>query len=139
MPSEKATLKLVKSKSATQNGISIILLKVPGDSAKGEGRVVESGICWFLSPHVDDYVEVYITDEDNILGYGAGFVIASYTETELNADNKGWFFPPSEPILKASALGDFGFIPSGFYLKIIATKGNSLADVFYCNIKWGKK
>ena len=32
--------------------------------------------------HTDDFIEFMITDEDNVLGYGQGFVVDKFLETE---------------------------------------------------------
>jgi len=39
-----------------------------------------------------DYVELSITDQDNILGYGAGFEVKKYVFTEYIADDDSWEF-----------------------------------------------
>jgi len=134
---EKGTLKLAKAKATTSSGVATILLKVPGTPGSGDGRLIESGYGWFLIPHADDYAEVYVSDEDNILGYGAGAIVGSYTDTDVPSANKGWYFPKPDPTLRVDALAGIGFINAGLYLKIIATKGDLSSDTFMVNLKWG--
>src|SRR3972149_1283246 len=53
-----------------------------------------------------DYIEFTITDEDNLLGYGAGFVLAKYVEKE--------YISPSRPFDTIEREGAKK-IPAGLY------------------------
>lgn len=122
-----------------ESGNAIILLKIPGIAGSGDGRWISSGIAFFDTHTPGDKVTgVYFTDEDNILGYGAGFIVGSYTDDEVPEINRGWAIPPTGWV-KAEALGGYGFAPAGFYIKVIAFKaGASPSGKFYCNWEWGK-
>ena len=60
-------------------------------------------------PADGDYIEFTITDEDNLLGYGAGFVLAKYVETEYISLSK-----------KYSEINSEGGkqVPAGFYYTV---------------------
>src|SRR3990172_6963359 len=57
-------------------------------------------------PADGDYIEFTITDQDNLLGYGAGFVLAKYVETE--------YISPSRPFDTIESEGAKK-IPAGLY------------------------
>ena len=135
---ERASLKMMKGKKSTTSGVAELLMKIPGQPGSGQGRYIVGGLAWFTTPHEDDKIEVFLTDEDNITGAGAGTVVGSYTESEGLEENKGWFICKHSPFLEISPISGGAFIPAGFYLKIVATKGSG-EDDFYCNIKWGKR
>lgn len=58
-----------------------------------------------------DYVEFFIVDVDNLLGYGAGTVLAKFVETDYCWAGKNW-----EVLLE-----DAKEIPAGIYLRITYT------------------
>jgi hypothetical protein len=60
-------------------------------------------------PHKDSYLEFTVTDEDNLLGYGAGLAIAQYVYTEYFCPNRQWTALSSEGAKE---------IPAGFYLTV---------------------
>lgn len=56
-----------------------------------------------------DYVEFSVTDEDNVLGYGAGFVVSKFLETEyVNPDRK----------YREVVSEDGALVPSSLYLNL---------------------
>ncbi len=70
-------------------------------------------------PYSGDYVEFEITDEDNILGYGAGYVVVKYVETEyINPDYK-------RRLIKSD---DAKEIPAGLYLTVKYYSSGSSPD-----------
>lgn len=134
------TIKLVHLQGdITEDGTVTVLLKVPGTPGSEDGRWISSGIAFFdVHTPGDKIVGVYFTDEDNILEYGAGTVVGSYTDDDADEVNRGWIIPPSGWV-KAEAIGGYGFAPAGFYIKVIAFKaGESPSGKFYCNFEWGK-
>jgi len=56
-----------------------------------------------------DYIEFSVTDEDNVLGYGAGFVVSKFLETEYITSNT------REGTVESL---DAAFIPSSLYLTL---------------------
>lgn len=54
-----------------------------------------------------DYLEIMITDEDNILGYGAGTVLNKFIETE---------YISAEQRFRSISSTDGSLVPEGFYL-----------------------
>ena len=128
------TLKICSNKASTASGIASVLFKIPDG-----GRYIDGGEAWFGSHHADDKAEIYITDEDNLLGYGAGVVVGSYTDDAVTGyQQSGWFFGP-DGLLKCNALAGFGVPPAGFYLKVTGTKGDLSSDTLYVNIRWGQE
>lgn len=137
---ERATLRMARVKAATVNGEAVTLIKVPGTPGVDIGRVVSGGAGWFENPHPDDHVLVYITDEDNITGQGAGQVVGKYIDDDVADQNqKGWYINKHKGYIDIHEIQMFGIIPPGFYLKIVATKGDGSSDTFRGNIKWGKR
>lgn len=122
-----------------EDGIATILLKIPGEAGSSDGRWISSGVAFFdVHTPGDKVIGVYFTDEDNVLGNGAGTIIGSYTDDEVPEQNRGWAIPPNGWV-KAEAIGGYGFAPAGFYIKVIALKaGESPSGKFYCNWEWGK-
>lgn len=134
------TLKICSGTGAVGiDGIATVLIKVPGTHGSGDGRWISSGMAFFDVHHPDDKVNsVRFTDEDNILGYGAGFVVGSYTDDDADSANQGWHIPPPGWV-EAEAIGGYGFAPSGFYIKVVGTKGGgATTGNLYMNIEWGK-
>lgn len=135
------TIKLAHAEGdVAGDGTVTVFLKVPGTPGSADGRWLSSGTAFFDS-HTpgDKVIAVYFTDEDNILGNGAGSAVGSYTDDEAPEQNRGWAIPPVG-FVKAEAIGGYGFAPAGFYVKVIAKKaGESPSGKFYCNIEWGKK
>ena len=144
---EWATLKLAKGKGVTTASTPAqIDIKAPGDPTKPtEGRVVNGGQAWFENPHVDDYIEVQIVDIDGIIPTESRVAfpdypkIGSFTDDEVNADNKGFFIPIHQKFIEVKALGDMGFVSAGFYIRVIGYKGDNSVDTFRFNIEWGKR
>jgi hypothetical protein len=73
------------------------------------------------TPTWGDYVEMMVTDEDNVLGYGAGFVIKKFIETEYifaGAALQNFFAP------------DASEVPTYFYLTFrYVSVGTDVASV----------
>ena len=136
--------KIVKLASAQAdvdvNSLATILIKIPGTPNSGAGRWIDGGIAWFDDQHKDDRIlSVEFTDEDNLLGNGAGTVVGTYTDTELDAAQQGWRIPNKKGMIEVIAMGGYGFAPAGFYIKITGKKGGSLTTgTIYMNIMWGK-
>jgi len=136
---ERASVRMAKAKAATVSGVATILIQVPGTPGSSDGRIISGGNGWFDSLHADDHIEIYITDEDNLKGGGAGLVIGTYTDTDCPLACQGWFINPHKGFVDIRQLETFGFLPAGFYVKIIGTKGDLSSDTFRVNLKWGKR
>jgi len=130
------TLKMACGKATSNvSGFVQLDIKVPGTAGSGDGRYVEGGSAWFLTYHPDDHFKVHVIDVDNILGYGAGTQVGSYTEDGANA---GFYAEPDGKV-HVNSMGFFGFINSGLYLRMEAQCGDNTQDTIYTNIIWGKK
>lgn len=131
---DRATVQMACGKAATVAGVANILIKVPTG-----GRKINGGIAWFEAHNLDDRVQVLVTDEDNILGYGAGFVVAGYTDLSVPSGNQGWYIPRDSGEIKIERLIEFGSLTQNLYIKIIGITGDSRADTLRVNLHWGKQ
>ncbi len=159
-------LKLARSKIVIAAGYGHALIPVPGTfGATGSGRWVAGGNALIDTWDGDDYIMVYVTDEDRLLAAAYGGltdeqmigqgdfptypIVKSYTDDELTLENQGWHFWPYfsangvDPAgeTEVDPIGGYGFIPAGFYLKITVTRSNPLkpTGTAYFDIFWGKK
>jgi len=129
-------LKMACGKATTDvNGFVQLDIKVPGTPGSGDGRYIQGGSAWFANYHSDDHFKVHIIDVDNLLGYGAGFQVGSYTEDGTNAG----FYAETDGKVHVNSMGFFGFAPSGMYLRMEGQCGDNTSDTIYMNIIWGKK
>lgn len=115
-----------------------ILVVVPGTPGSGDGRWLNSGEAFFdVATAGDKILGVWFVDHDNIMGGGVDTVVGSYTDDAAPTDNQGWYLPPVRGTVKAETIGYYGFAPSGFYIKIVAKKANSITTgKFYVNLEW---
>lgn len=127
-------LLMIKGTAATASGIATILIKIP------EEREIFGGEGCFLNQATGDNIKAFITDEDNILGYGAGFVVGAFQDTLVPSANQGYYMLGTKPVEIRPLIGDDpSRLTANFYLKIVATKADLSADTFYVNIFWGKR
>ena len=83
-------------------------------------------------------ISLDLRDDDNLLGYGAGFVMKTFHDTDVPADNQGWYMIGDWARLDPLVNNDPADVPAGFYLHISGKKyAVSVADDFYVNIHWG--
>jgi hypothetical protein len=136
------TLKLASGSADvdTTTGVATILIQIPGTPGSGEGRWISEGVAFFSEPHVGDMITgLYFTDEDDILGAGAGTVVGSYTDDDVDSANKGWYVLPIRGFVEAEAIGGYGFAPAGFYIKIVGKKASGhYSGKMFINFTWGK-
>lgn len=94
-------------------------------------------------------LERSMTDEE-MQGQGdfpAYPVVKSYTDDELPEEHRGWHFWPLvvgnnlAPYgeTEIDPIGGYGFIPAGFYVKIVVTRPNVSNGTSQFDIFWGKK
>lgn len=114
-------------------------------------------IAWMIARSQDPNATQPVSDEiiqqiGVIPGVGEAFpsypIIRSYTDEEADEENKGWFFWPLAqgnnlpPVgeIEVNPIGGYGFIPSGFYIKLIYQRPNGIrTGSFRANIDWGRK
>lgn len=130
---DRATVQMACIKAETVDGIAVAKLKVPSG-----GRKINGGLAWFEENGDDDRIQVFVTDEDNLLGQGSGFVVAGYTDSVVPTENQGWFIPKKAPYIEIQRLVDFGHLPANMYIKIIGIKSGGVAGVLRVNLHWGK-
>lgn len=123
------------------DGIATVLMKVPGTPGGADGRYINAGEAFFDIATAGDKISgVWIVDHDNILGGGADAVIGSYTDDAADSTEQGWYIPPIQGRVKAETIGFYGFVPSGFYLKLVGKKGGGLTTGnLYVNMEWAIK
>lgn len=133
------TLKIVSvtANCNTGTGVTTLSLKVPGTPGSGDGRWIYGADLFFNTLVIGDMItEIKFTDDDNLLGGGAGATILTNTETTSG----GWYFPLVSGVLSFQALNGPRFVPSGFYAKITAQRTYNVLGVYsgtlYANVKW---
>lgn len=140
-------LLLARGSSATDGaGKAEVVIKIPGtfgfngDGSLKTGRTISGGWGYFASQADGDYCYAEVRDDDNLLGYGAGFVIDTFHDKDVPTANQGWYFPRQEVLeLRPLVTDDPSNLPCGMYLHIIAQKAIVGADTFYVNLHWGKR
>lgn len=134
-------LKLICTKGQTDaTGLVTISIKVPGIYANGDGRYVEKGIAFFGTKREGDkVVKVQVVDKDNVLGYGANFVVKTWHDEEAPSSDQGWYINSQVGYSEVDSFGGYGFIPAQLYLEVQAQSAAQVAgENFYLNLKWGK-
>ncbi|NIU83396.1 MAG: hypothetical protein GWN64_07935 [Candidatus Thorarchaeota archaeon] len=135
---EQARPKLVSGQADTVDGVATVFLKIPG--TPGESlRYLKGGFGWFGNPGHGDKIKVYLTDEDNMMGEGSGYTVASFNDEEAEEQYRGWLISPHDPIITVEGFEDYMEIASGLYLKVVAIKGDSSSDTFYMNLYQGER
>jgi len=135
----------MQSSNIAPGASATVTLQIPGTfngvNPPANGRYIDEGEAWFYPGADGDAVTgITITDNDNLLGMGAGTVIGTYSDIQVPTANQGWALHPVFPT-EVSTLGWYGFIPSGMYLNI-SIQRSATATVngnFYCNLKWGMR
>ena len=137
---DRINMRLARGKVTTDgSGNGTLLLKVPGTAGGLAQRVIEGGYGWFETPHRDDSFVIHITDEDDILGGGAGAVVGGFTDMDVPVANRGWYFPEPNPLVDLRSLGGKGRLMGGLYLRVKVNKGDDSVDTFRINVKWGRE
>ena len=136
---DKASLRMARMEAATTNGVATTKLKVPGVPGQDEPRVVVGGAAWFDTVTPGDYIHVYIKDDDNLLGQGAGTIVGKYTDTDVPEGNQGWYINQHKGWADAAEIQRLGEIPAGMWIHIIGHKADNSSDTLRVNLKWGKR
>ena len=133
-------LKLARAAGqADANGDLSLSIVVPGD-AGAITRYAAGGYAYTDSYTWEDALKkVEMIDVDNIFGYGANAVLKEYHDSEVAADNQGWFFEKhhgNEGQVEIEPMGWYGELRGGLSLKL-TFKVAANAKV-KCLIWWGK-
>jgi hypothetical protein len=132
-------LKIAKGEATfDQDGNAEILVEIPAGS-----RYIAGGYSFTDIFCAGDYVSgVELVDINNLFGAGAGYVFASYLDTDAIEGNQGWYFEPHAPnngYIEIEPIGGYGFMPQGTFLRVRAKKvQGSTASKVFINIWWGK-
>ena len=138
---QSVKLLLARAEAATDgSGTAEAVLKVPGTVGNKE-RTIEGGIGCFQNQEAGDYLKIDLRDDDNLLGYGAGFVLDAFHDTGVASVNQGWYFLGSSTLSLSPIVSDDPTeLPSGMYLHITGQKANiATSDTLYINLHWGKR
>jgi len=145
---QSVKLMLARGEANTDgSGTANVIIKVPGTfsvDAKGNlasERTVEGGFGLFKNQEPGDYLKIELKDDDNLLGYGAGFVLETFHDTDVAASNQGWYFMGSEVMeIHPIVSDDPTDLPCGMYLHMTGQKANiATSDTLYINLHWGKR
>lgn len=120
--------------------------------AEDVDRIIAWGVALSINPNATAPVsDATVIAAGVIPGYGAFPqypIIKSYTDDEADAANRGWYFWPlamgnsAAPAgeCEVEPIGGYGFMPAGFYLKLIYIRPNTLTTgSCRVNFYWGKK
>ena len=132
---------LARGSAATDGaGTADVVIKVPGTVGNKE-RTIEGGFGCFQNQEPGDYLQIDLRDDDNLLGYGAGFVLDTFNDPGTPAANSGWYFLGSSILnLHPIVSNDPTELPSGMYLHVIGQKANiATSDTLYINLHWGER
>lgn len=132
-------LKLAKIESTFDgNNVAECLIEVPSG-----GRYIAGGYVFtdvFCAG--DAITEAVLVDVNNLAGYGAGTILASYSDEGVPEANQGWYLEPynnNTGYQEIEPIGGYGFLPEGFFLRIrVKRKSGSGATKAYCSVWWGK-
>jgi hypothetical protein len=135
----------MQANNVAPSASAVVTIQIPGTfngvNPPCNGRYIDEGEAWFY-PGVDGdtVTSITITDNDNLLGIGAGAIIGTYSDSQVPSANQGWALHPVFPT-EVSTLGWYGFIPSGMYLNITVQRSTNATvnGNFYCNLKWGMR
>jgi hypothetical protein len=147
-------LKLARVKTTIVDGEGIISLKVPT-----EGRYVSGGWGIIDTYDPDDHCFIYVEDTDRIIATMNGGLsdedmqavipgyptIGSYTDTDLAAENQGWWFWPLNKHdgtcgeLEFEPIGGYAAVPGDMYLVMRVVRPNVSGGVIRASIFWGKQ
>jgi hypothetical protein len=131
-------LTLARAESETVSGVdgtvADSMIRVPDG-----GRSIEGGQGSFVNQETGDYLTIDLRDDDNLLGFGAGTLISTFTDTGVSASNGGWYFMGSQPLVLHPVVdNDPSNLPGGFYLHVCGHKRDpALADTLFVNFHWG--
>ena len=120
-------LQICKASAAVVAGaatISFLLPGTPGDPLFLGGGWAQVDFFAFG----DAVTDISVIDKDNILGYGAGAVIATYHHPSVPTANKGWFMwplPQAGGEMEIESMGFYGEIPAGLYIDIVFAVNNT--------------
>jgi hypothetical protein len=136
-------LKLASREGSFVDGACTISIKIPGTPGSGEGRWVAGGYAFTNVWTAGDRVTLcQVVDTDDLMGYGAGTVLKTYHDTDVDASDLGWRMWPAQQVggeIEIDPIGGYGFIPAGLYLEIkFELAAGSTATWVCCDYWWAK-
>lgn len=114
-------------------------------------------IAWMIAQSQNPNASAPVSDATviaigEIPGIGIAFpsypLIRSYTDNDCPTENQGWYFWPlatgtnTPPVgeIEVNPIGGYGFLPSGFYLKLVYQRPQGkTTGAMRANIDWGKE
>lgn len=118
---EDIRLQMSRAEAAFASGAAEVSIKLPG--TVGTEPVFIGGGYAFTDVHTfGDCVEkVQIVDIDDILGFGAHTVVATYHDDRVAAGNQGWYLYPAPQAggeIEVDPMGFYGEAVAGLYLEL---------------------
>lgn len=137
---EDIRLQMCRAESAVVDGEAEVSIKLPGEV--GVDAVFIGGGYAFTNVHAfgDHVTKVQIVDVDNILGFGAHAVIATYHDDRVNEANQGWYLwpaPQSGGEIEVEPLGFYGEAVAGLYLELYFSVAS--ASTVYVDYVFGRE
>lgn len=122
------------------NGDVEMTLQIPGTPGTADGRWINGGTAFFHTPHSGDRVTACeVVDLDDLLGAGAGYVVKTFHDQDVDANNQGWRIPTKRGLVEVETMGGYGFIPAGLYIRIKGKKGEGITTGTLCiNMEWAR-
>lgn len=116
-------------------------------------RIIAMMIAQSMDPEATEPVSDETVQGVGVIpGIGEAFpaypMIRSYTDEEAPEENRGWYFWPIAqgnnlpPVgeVEVNPIGGYGFIPSGFYIKLVYQRPEGVTTgSFRANIDWGRR
>jgi hypothetical protein len=134
-------LQIARSSADIVAGAANISFKLPGNA--GVDTIFLAGGCGMSDAfkHGDAVTAISVVDHDNLMGQGAGFVLATYHHAGVPEANRGWYMWPSSQVggeIEIESLGFYGQIFAGLYLDLtFKMAAGSTATKIFCDFEMG--
>ena len=107
------------------------------------GRFVAGGYAFTDAGKVGDRcTKIEVVDKDNLLGAGAGYIVKTYHDQDVDPSMAGWYLyaaPGGQQEVEIDPIGGYGKIPAGLYLRVTFERvAGSTATKVATNIWWGE-
>lgn len=137
---EDIRLQMSRAEAAFADGEAEVSIKLPGEV--GVDSVFIGGGYAFTDVHQfgDKVTKVQLVDVDNILGFGAHAVIATYHDGRVDAGNQGWYLWPAPQAggeVEVDPMGFYGEAVAGLYLELYFECG--AATKVFVDFVFGRK
>lgn len=137
---EDIRLQMCRAEASVVSGEAEVSIKLPGEV--GIDPVFIGGGYAFTDAHQfgDKVKKVQLVDVDNILGFGAHTIVASYHDDRVDEANQGWYLWPAPQAggeVEVDPMGYYGEAVAGLYLELYFEAG--LATKVFVDFVFGRK